>query len=107
MTFVSQLILKSPVYQYMIDIRHQTGNRCTLFTRDYYYTPPREVAQIKVKVVVYLIILKEVLKYNITVVRQLIPSLSINDGYHTFVFHHSIISRRTIVEAAIVLQFSM
>ena len=42
-----------------------------------------------------------------TVVCQLMPSLSINDDYQAFHFHHSIILPCTIFGAAIVLHFSM
>ena len=51
------------------------------------------------------IILDEFIKYNITVVCQLMPILSNKDDCQTFVFHYSIIVPRTIVGAAITVHY--
>ena len=49
------------------------------------------------------ILLEELTKYKMTVVRLLMSSLSINDNYQTFVFHQLIIVQRTIDGAAKIL----
>ena len=45
---------------------------------------------------------KELMKYYMTIVTQSMPSFSLNDDYHTFVFHHSIIVQYPIVGSLIV-----
>ena len=98
MTFVSQLIpISSSTEEYshiwLSSVNYCATNccwnlnRCVFFHRELTQISPQEVSLNSVKV-----ILKEAIEYNTIVVCELIPSLSIYDAYHTFVFHHSIIS---------------
>ena len=51
------------------------------------------------------IIIEKLIKNSMTFVSQLIPSLSINDGYQTFVFRDSTIVPRTVDGAAIDIHY--
>ena len=50
------------------------------------------------------IITEEVIKYNMTVVYQVMPSLAINDDYQMFFFHYLLIILHIIVSKALVVR---
>ena len=99
---ISKLCLSS--FNFCATLYIRSGIGCTLFlSKKYYSLLPEKLVRTQSNK--SNIILWEFTKYNITVVCQLMPSVSNGNYYQTFVFHHLIIVPRTIVGSATVVHY--